>query len=145
MKNASDAIAHPDKLEQGFGLIEIIVSMFLLALLAVAFLPVLIQSMKVTATNVTIAAATQLVSQDIEDARTKGSVCANLEAYVAETIPPVIDGRGVSIQVHRQPVVCPSAAAGYPTSVRLSVYATRTGDATQLAGATTLVSVSARS
>ena len=46
----------PQSSESGFGMIEIIVSMFLLALLAVAFLPLLINTLQLGPKNAAIAA-----------------------------------------------------------------------------------------
>ncbi|MFO7691343.1 MAG: type II secretion system protein, partial [Cryobacterium sp.] len=51
-----------DAREQGFGMIEIVVSMFLLALLSIAFLPLLVQSLQVSVQNARLATATQLAS-----------------------------------------------------------------------------------
>jgi prepilin-type N-terminal cleavage/methylation domain-containing protein len=145
MNASSIRTTTPGEGERGFGLIEIVVAMFLLAILAMAFLPVLVQGMKVSASNTTIAAAAQLVSQNIEDARTRGASCASLEAFAAEPMTPVVDGRGVSIVAHRQPVTCPAAAANYPTSIDVTVYVTKTGQTDQLASAVTRVFVSSRS
>ncbi|KGJ82349.1 hypothetical protein GY21_00845 [Cryobacterium roopkundense] len=54
--------------DAGFGLIEIAVSMFLLALLAVAFLPFLVQGVRQSSANGTLATGTQLVNKEMENA-----------------------------------------------------------------------------
>ena len=55
--------------EQGFGIIEVVVSMFLLSVMAMSYIPLLLNSVKDTATNTTIATATQIVNEQIEGAR----------------------------------------------------------------------------
>ena len=59
----------------GFGIVEVIVSMFLLSIMAMAFLPVLVQSLQVSKVNASIATATQLLSADLDRARASGPVC----------------------------------------------------------------------
>lgn len=131
--------------ETGFGIIEIVVAMFLLALVALFFLPVLNQGMKVSASNSAMAAATQLVGDNIEQAHTQGSVCADIQRFAGATVDPSVGARGVSLQVHRSPVICPTSASAYPTTVTVFVSATQTGSPDVLASATTQVLVTAAS
>ena len=67
--------AEPVKGMAGFGIVEVIVSMFLLSIMAMAFLPVLVQSLQVSKVNASIATATQLLSADLDRARASGPVC----------------------------------------------------------------------
>ena len=60
----------------GFGVIEVIISMFLLSLMAMAFLPVLVQSLQVSRVNASVAMATQLLSADLDRARQSNPSCA---------------------------------------------------------------------
>lgn len=55
--------------DEGFGLVEILVSMMLLAILAVALVPILIQGLQQAASNATLATATQLANNELERAR----------------------------------------------------------------------------
>lgn len=125
----------------GFGMIEIVVSMFLLSLIAMALIPVLIQGMRVSVLNTTVATATQILSRDIEEARARGTNCADLLSFSIAPVTPIVDGRGGAFEVHRTPVVCPAAGEVMPTTVTFSVSVTRVGDAAELAGATTLILV----
>ncbi|TFB48430.1 prepilin-type N-terminal cleavage/methylation domain-containing protein [Cryobacterium tagatosivorans] len=127
--------------EDGFGLIEIVVSMFLLALLAVAFLPLLITSMKTTVKNSTIATATQLVSQQMEQARAAGDTCTALTAYgnPSPALAAVTDARGNSYQAARAVEVCPTLATAYPRTARVTVTVSVAGSAVPAQTATTLV------
>lgn len=98
--------------EAGFGLIEIVVSMFMLALIAVALLPLLVQGIQASAKNATIAAATQLVNQQIEQARSSATTCVGLRTYGLATVPTVTDPRGVVLQPVRSVGTCPTTFPG---------------------------------
>ncbi len=126
----------------GFGLIEVIVSMFLFALTSMAFVPVLINGLGLSASTATLTTATQLLNQQIEQARSQHATCAALTAFVAETIPPVIDQRGVSLQATRDPVTCP---VSYPGTVAVRISVAAFGSSTPLASAVNLIFVGAAS
>ena len=127
--------------EFGFGMIEIVVSMFLIGIIAIAFIPVLIQGMRISVVNTTIATATQLVSENMEQARARGTNCADLRSFAAEAISPVVDKRGVSFQPAREPITCTGTAADYPKTIPFRVKVTETGSSTVLASASTLILV----
>ena len=124
--------------EAGFGLIEIVVSMFLLGILAIAFLPLLARSLQVSVVNASIATATQLVSEQIERARAQGTLCSALP--VSATITSSLDS---TLTVYRVRGTCPAAPAGYPGVVSLRVSVVQEGSANPLAEASTLILVSA--
>ena len=116
-----DRLVSPQPTDTGLGLIEIVVSMFLLALLAIAFLPLLVTSMRTTVVNSTTATATQLVNQQMELARGAGNTCSELSVFRAATLGAVTDSRGVSYQPARSVGSCTAVAAGYPTTVSVTV------------------------
>ena len=126
--------------DSGFGVVEIIVSMFLLALLAVAFLPLLITSLQVTVTNARVATATQLVTRQLEQIGAAGSSCSAVKALVAVTPAPVADPNGELRPRHSLDLpagdVC---AAPFLRTVSLRVWVTQTGSTDVLAEARTLV------
>lgn len=132
--------------ENGLGLVEIVVAMFLLALLVLAFAPVLINTIRLSARNTTIATATQIVNQQIESARAVSTLsatattCSNIVAFVAVTPVPVVDPRGVTLQPVWNAVTCPST---YPGVVKVRVSVTQTGYPSATASATTLILVTA--
>jgi prepilin-type N-terminal cleavage/methylation domain-containing protein len=132
---------HPTLGDRGFGMIEIIISMFLIAIIAIAFIPVLIQGMRVSVVNTSTATATQLVSQSMEQARSRGTNCADLRTFAAEVATPVVDKRGVSFQLTKDPVICTGTNADYPKTVPFRVKVTETGSSTVLASAATLILV----
>jgi type II secretory pathway pseudopilin PulG len=127
--------------QRGFGMIEIVVSMFLIALIAIAFIPVLIQGMRISVMNTSVATATQLVSQDMEQARSRGTNCADLQSFANEVLAPVVDQRGVSFQADRDPVECTGTSTDYPKTVAFRVKVTETDSVVELASAETLILV----
>jgi prepilin-type N-terminal cleavage/methylation domain-containing protein len=116
---------------RGFGLIEIVVAMFLLAILSLSVLPILAQGVKQSAANAALASATQLANQQIELVRSQTACAALVPATVSVTT------QGVPLRASRTIGSCP--ASGYPLTVRVSVNVTRTDTGVSLASATTLV------
>lgn len=78
--------------QSGFGTIEIVIAMFLLGLIAVSFLPLLVQTLQVSRTNVSVAAATQLANSQIEKVRAESPTCDAVKR--ADILAPVADGQG---------------------------------------------------
>ena len=111
--------------EGGFGMIEIVVSMFLLGMLSISFIPLLINTSKGTGMNTTIATATQIVNQEIEGARAVRSPTA--------TTPSCFDVTNF-LQVTLAPVTDPGV-------VRARITVTRVGYSDPVASATTLIFV----
>jgi len=77
--------------DEGFGLVEAVVSMLILAALAIAFLPLLITGLKQSTINSTRAFATQLVSERMSVAQAKSAssaTCAGLNLDVARSTDP---------------------------------------------------------
>lgn len=118
--------------ERGFGLIEIVVAMFLLAIVSMSVLPLLVQGMKLSSANATLAAATQLANQQIEMVRSQ-TLCGSIVPATS-----TVTTQGVNLQVSRTVgSTCP--IVGYPITVPVSVSVTRTDTNAVVASATTLV------
>ena len=132
------------KSESGFGIIEVVVSMFLLGIMSVSFVPLVLNSWKDTGANTTIATATQIVNQQIEGARAVRSAssttpsCQDIVSFLQVTLPPVIDPRGVTLQPSWSSTTCPTL---YPGVVRASVQVSRNGRVIPIASAVTLIYV----
>jgi prepilin-type N-terminal cleavage/methylation domain-containing protein len=120
----------------GFTLLEVIVAMFLLAIVATGLIPALVGTLKLSSQNTTIATASQLVAQQIDIARSGTATCSALTSYQAVVIPPVVDARGVSYQPIRNSVTCTAGASGIAT---VNVSVTLTGKSQVLASAVTYV------
>lgn len=131
-------------LEDGFGVIEVVISMFLLSLLSVSFIPLLVNSIKSTGKNTTIATATQIVNQQIEGARAVRSPtsttpsCLDITNFLSVTLASVTDPRGVTLLPKWDSTTCPTS---YPGVVRARISVTRSGSATTVAQAVTLIYV----
>ena len=131
--------------ERGIGIIEIVVAMLLIALLVLSFIPVLINSNRVSARNTTMATATQIVNKQIESARAVTSStstapsCANMNSFMVSPAPSaVVDPRGVTLLAMWSPITCPTS---YPGTVHMRVSVTRSGETNPTASADTLVRV----
>ncbi|RZU64111.1 hypothetical protein EV379_0405 [Microterricola gilva] len=110
----------PAEDDSGVGLIEIIIAMMLLAIIAIAILPTLIQGLKLSSANATFASATAIVNGQLEDARSYKSCAA-----VTPTNTTATDARGVTLKVVRTVGTCPAALVSYPASIPVIVTVTR--------------------
>ena len=121
--------------DDGFGLVEAVVSMLILAALAIAFLPVLITGLKQTATNSVMAFATQLVAERMSLAQTATSCSAlTLVASSGRSTDP--GGRTVDVTTTVEDCTAGRGAYSVTATARLVVDG-MLGD--ELATATTLV------
>lgn len=125
-------ILRPADDESGFGLVEIVVSMFMLAILALAFLPLLINGLKTSAANATLATATQLVNEQMQDA-SAASTCSAVTSLAG--VQSTTDPRNVTIQLTTTVAACPTGTG----TVRVVATAVRTDTGATLASGSTLV------
>ncbi|HRN28264.1 MAG TPA: type II secretion system protein [Terrimesophilobacter sp.] len=126
--------------DEGFGLVEIVVSMLILGLLAISFLPLLIQGMKVTVQNRVLATATQIVNDELEQARSLGT-CDGLVAFGANTAQPNPDYDVARVVEHPDDPLADACTIDYPGVLRLTIRLEDASDDTLLVEATTLVLV----
>ena len=134
--------------ESGFGMVEIVVALFMLGVLSVAFLPLLIQGLQLSADNATRATATQILSARLETARVQSVKCTDVRTALNGTQTATVqDPRGISFQVTTTVPACPTTAASYPGTIKVTVVVRRLDDLTAppLASATTLVFVKTQS
>ncbi|TFC87999.1 prepilin-type N-terminal cleavage/methylation domain-containing protein [Cryobacterium sinapicolor] len=125
--------------DPGLGLVEILVSMMILAILAVAVLPVLVQGLRTSGSNATLATASQFAGQELDLVRRYNSDCSTVSTFDDVPTRVAADARGVSLEIRRSVGACPAATA-YPGVVRVSVEITRAGIPSPiLAKATTFV------
>lgn len=124
--------------EEGLGLVEVVVAMFLLALVALALLPLLITGMKLAVANTTLAAATQLANDRMTAAQSGSPDCARVNQLSVDPITTT-DARGVVIRAETTVVGdCPDAGA---STVKVETVVTRVDTGEELASASTLVLV----
>jgi len=135
--------------ESGFGLIEIVVSMFILALLSLSFLPLLITALKASVTNATLATGTQLINQQLELANqttTTTPTCAAVTAFVGVSLASIgtlTDRNGNVLQPHRQLITSAATnSAGcpltYPGTVKVRIWVTKPGSTVDVVETTSL-------
>lgn len=138
MPDRSSRVVEAPSRDSGFGIIEVVIAMFLLGLIAVAFLPLLQTSMKLASKNVTAATASQLVNEQMDTARGLAPTCAAIREFSTETIGLLIaDPRGTVLEIHRHgPTTCPTS---YPTSVIFRTTVTIQGSSDVLSEATTRI------
>jgi len=122
--------------DSGIGLIEIIISMFLISLLAIAFIPVIVSALRASELNSTAATATRLVSQAIDDARSRGATdCPAAQLLNATT--EEVDAQGVTISVTTSVPTVANCTAG--SAITVTVIAINNADESVLADARTQI------
>ena len=120
--------------DDGFGIAEVLVAMFLLGLIAVAVIPILVQGLRASLSNAAVASATQLANQQLEEVRGLTACSAVTSADTTSTM------QNVPLRATRTiGTTCP--ATGYPITVKVSVSVTRTDTNIVLTTASTLVFV----
>lgn len=133
-----------DDAARGLGLIEVVVAMMLLALIAVSVLPVMINSLKLSATNVSLTTATQLVNEQMDSARGLASTCAAVQNFAADQLGlRVTDPKGRVLVIHRETVA--SCPAGYPSALIFKAWITTETGSQRLAEAETRIYVASAS
>lgn len=102
--------------DSGFSLVEVVIAMLVLALMAMAFLPVLLGAMRTNGVNRNIVSATSVANALIADARREGtSGCAAVGTWAARSdLAPATSG----FTVNATRASCPSSL---PAAVKLTV------------------------
>ncbi len=115
-------ITPADTSEDGLGLVEIMIALFLLAILAVSFLPVLIQGLQLSVRNATLSTASQVLAEELDRLGSVPRTCADLAAHLATTPTPTTDGRGVVYQPQRSLHAGATCVAGAtPSTVKIDL------------------------
>jgi Tfp pilus assembly protein PilV len=125
--------------EEGISLMEVVISMLILAVLALCLLPLLILGARQSSANVTTEAGTQLVDQQLDTAQAKNSVCATIAALAGTY--STTDSRGTALTRTTTASACPST---YPGTMTVTVAVTKTAGVA-VASASTLIYVNAAS
>lgn len=135
----------PQTFDQGLGLIEIVISMFLISLLAIAFVPVLVSALRSSEANSTTATANRLVAQAIDAARTRGAADCQSASTTLSTTDEVVDAQGVSLRVETVVTVGNACVTGSTILVTVVAYDLADAARTPIADARTLLLVGPRS
>lgn len=94
--------------DAGLGLVEILVAMFLLAAISVAFLPLLVSSLQLTLRTSQNNTATQLLNEQLDLLASTDATCTALASFVTASVPDVTDERGTVYSVDRTAASCGS-------------------------------------
>jgi type II secretory pathway pseudopilin PulG len=107
----------------GFGLVEVMIAMSLLMVIAVAMLPVFVNTLRLSKETVSITTATQAVSEQMDLARYNiPPTCVAVQDFANQVLGRVVEDPGQSILVITMDAedVCPNATS-YPAAFRLTV------------------------
>lgn len=130
--------------ERGFGVMKIVVSMFLLGVLFISYIALTIRPVQNTGLNTTIATAQQIVNEQIEGARAVRSPastepsCQDITTFLQVPPAPVKEPRGVTLVPQWDPTSCPST---YPGVIRVRASVARIEYSTPVASAAMLIFV----
>lgn len=133
--------------DDGFSLVEVLIAMFLFAVISLAVLPLLITGIQLSTVNRDVVAATSVANERIAQLReqfptsaTSVKKCNALLTAVAAISPT--DARNPRLTISAAalpekvpvgtptPAVCPVGAANYPRSIRVTVTVREAGGAT---------------
>lgn len=128
--------------DEGFGLVEIVVAMLVLAALALLLLPLLVQGLQLTARNSTIASGVQQVNDVLQRAQDLSPDCEAITDELSGDPVSYIDGREVEIVITTTVGACPTEPDD-ALVVEVAATAVRGDTGDVLADASTLVYVSA--
>ena len=119
--------------EEGVGLIEILISIMLLAILATALVPILVNGLRQASSNATLATATQLANNELERARSWKTCSALTPGSVNIT-----DAREVVLAMSTTVGSC-SPTPENPVSVPVTVTVTRQDTGVVVTSTTTYI------
>jgi len=109
--------------DDGFSLVEVLVAMFLLALMAIAVLPLLISASQVSVSNRELTTATAFANAQLAPIKAgfppepaSPKTCSSLQTTAAHDVP---GPGGLVADIEVNP--CPVAAGDYPASVPVTV------------------------
>ncbi|GAA3900835.1 type IV pilus modification PilV family protein [Microbacterium invictum] len=141
--------------DDGFSLVEVIIALFLFAVISLAVLPLLISGVSLSVVNRDVVAATALANDRLAQLRdefptAKGTVrtCNALLTAVAAIDPDEPSNRDLTVTAVASPdkagdPVCPTGAAAYPRSILVTF--TVTDSEGRLVSVPTRISVGAAS
>jgi prepilin-type N-terminal cleavage/methylation domain-containing protein len=135
--------------DDGFSIVEVVIAMFLLAILALAILPLMVGVTRTSTVNRSLVSATSFANAQIAPIRaafpsaaTGTTSCATLRSTYAKTGTAGPAGSGLQADVTI--AACPTATAAYPTAVAVTASVYKSSAPTKiLASLPTTVLVSA--
>jgi type II secretory pathway pseudopilin PulG len=74
---------------KGFGMIEVVVSILILAAISLSLVPVLVQSLRVSQLNANLVSGNQFVSDELDQLSSNVTTCSDLMFWVFDKAPTV--------------------------------------------------------
>lgn len=127
--------------DTGIGLIEIVIAMFLIAIMALALLPVFASTLQLSQKNIEIGRAAQIVNEQVNLAAQQAAATATCSAISTFAVAPNTPVPGIQNTDFRYTRTVSACPATYPATMTITISVTRAADGSHLAGAKTLVSV----
>ena len=100
-------MSRASEVDQGFSIVEVLIAMFLLAIVAVALLPALFQGIQYSSQQSAVATATRQLNALVEEAR-ETPTCTTLSAVAGTN--SVTDGAGRTITTSGSVGTCPAVS-----------------------------------
>lgn len=100
-------MSRASEVDQGFSIVEVLIAMFLLAIVAVALLPALFQGIQYSSQQSAVATATRQLNALVEEAR-ETPTCTTLSAVAGTNT--VTDGAGRTITTSGSVGTCPAVS-----------------------------------
>ena len=116
-------MSRASEVDQGFSIVEVLIAMFLLAIVAVALLPALFQGIQYSSQQSAVATATRELNALVEEAR-ETPTCTTLSAVAGTN--SVTDGAGRTITTSGSVGTCPAVSK----TVKISLTAVDTSGTT---------------
>lgn len=112
--------------DEGFSLVELIIAIFVLAILSLAVLPLLIGAASASTVNRDHVKATSFANEQIANLRAgfpldSASSCAALTHKEASAAAPIAGPAGSGMKATIDVSTCPTGAANYPASITVTV------------------------
>jgi prepilin-type N-terminal cleavage/methylation domain-containing protein len=108
---------------QGFGMIEVVVSILILAVISLSLVPVLVQSLRVSQLNSNLVAGNQFAADELDQLSSNVGTCSDLMFWVFDKSPSVrVFSSGITVEANLVPVDWDDCyGLLYPASVNVLV------------------------
>jgi prepilin-type N-terminal cleavage/methylation domain-containing protein len=114
--------------EQGFSLVEVIIAMFLLAVIALAILPLMIGATRTSVVNRDVVAATTFANAQLAPIKADFGIepagparCSELATRAVPSAAAMPDPAGTGMSATVGIAACPSDPAVYPATIAVTV------------------------
>jgi type II secretory pathway pseudopilin PulG len=95
----------PNHHAKGFGMIEVVVSILILAAISLSLVPVLVQSLRVSQLNSNLVSGNQVVSDELDQLSSNVTTCSDLMFWVFDKSPSVrVFSSGLTVVANIIPV-----------------------------------------